>query len=335
MREAAAAGNSIQAAQAVTSLVRIGNWFVADEILAEAATQKPDEATAAEMARRLGPVLLVRMSRSDKLNQPALDFVAQLSEALAKENASPDRLRLAINELNSDKMDVRLNAMRVLLSGGEVSIRELVSAVVSDKTTTQRDELLRTMLQLGDGGVLALRQLAIYGETVERPRALASLARIDRKRFTPDLVSALHAANATNEELQTAIDAFARMNLSAPSLADSITYLSDELNRANEAARLALGDESLSVIWEIEADRKSVRSVETRTSIAAIRERADAAARLLRLDSVPSILVQDAFIADVSYRVSADPLWGSPEEVQALSDAYGATSTPAAASAKP
>ncbi len=333
LREAAAAGNGVLAAQAVTSLVRIGNWFAADEILAEASTQKPDEATAAEMARRLGPALLVRMSRSDKLNQPALDFVAQLSAALAKENASPDRLRLAINDLISEKTDVRLNAMRVLLSGGEASIRELVSAVVSDKTAAQRDELLRTMLQLGDGGVLALRQLAIYGGTDERPRALASLARIDRKRFTSDLVSALHATNSTDEERQTAINAFARMNLSAPSLADSITYLADELSRASDAARLALGDESLSVIWEIEADRKNVRHVETLASIAASRERADAASRLLRLDSVPSIFARDAFIADVSYRVSADPLWGSPEEVKALSDAYGATSTPSAASA--
>ncbi len=332
LREAASAGNSVQAAQAVTSLVRIGNWFAADEILAEAATQKPDEATAAEMARRLGPALLVRMSRSDKLNQSALDFVSQLSAALANENASPERLRLATEDLFSDQADVRLNAMRVLLSGGDASIRELVSAIVSDKTATQRDELLRTMLQLGDGGVLALRQLAIYGATDERPRALASLARIDRQRFTSDLVSALHAANSTDEERKIAFDAFARMNLSAPSHADSIIYLADELSRANEAARLAVGDETLSVIWEIDADRKTVRSVETRASIAASRERADLAARLLRLDSVPRILAQDALIADVSYRVSADPLWGSPEEVKALSDAYGATSAPAAAS---
>ncbi len=330
LRQRAATGNDMQIADALSGFAGIGNWQEVDQILTSAAAAKRDDSVAAEMARRIGSTLLLRMARNEQLSQPAKDFVADLSSQLAQSNVAPQRLREAIDDLDAATVDEQLAAIRTLLSGGDASTRELVMTIVSDNPSADVDSMLRTLLRLGDGGTKALRQIALYGAPAQRTKAVDALGRISPINFVADLVTAYHAADASEDERASAAGAMRRTGLAMPSRSDAIIYLSDELRRAGELAKYADGDDSVVEVWNLQPDRSSVQNVGTYPSLAASHARADAAARLRRLGELPETLEQSALVADLSYRVNVDPLWGDTSQVDAIRAAYGNSAQPSA-----
>ncbi len=323
LRLRAASMNELEVAEAVAAMARVGLWKEVDETLARAATRKQDDATAAAMARRIGPNLLMKISQAEEVNQPAKNLVRMLAEKLTADNSSPARLQQAINDLDDPSVDKQLGAIRVLLSGGNASIVALVQAIVADDPPSDRDTMLRTMLRLGDGGVMALRQLATYGNESVRSNALLAISRIDRERFAADLVAAFHAANATDEERQAAAVAFRKMALSVPSRNEAIEYLVDDLRRARELVDLTAGDDEIATVWSVSSDGENITSTETYVSIAAKHAAANSATRLRRLGELPQPMIIDALISDLSYRVTVDPLWGGEKQTQPIRELYG------------
>ena len=96
----------------------------------------------------------------------------QLAAAAVAQAESPERLRSAIDQLDSESADAQLAAARTLLGGGNAAVAELVAAAVSENPPAPRDDILRTIVELGPGGTRALRQLALYASPpIRGPRS--------------------------------------------------------------------------------------------------------------------------------------------------------------------
>ncbi len=184
---------SIPLADSIASLVRLERWSEVDRLLARTAGMNIDDVTLAEMFSHIGPTLFLQVKQRADLSGPAQAGMDKLRVAANKYAESAARLNRAIEGLGSSSSDDQLESARVLLSGGNAAVAALVAAAVVDQPTAKRDNILRTILALGGGGVDALRQLALYGTPEVRAAALSSLARISRRDHLVDLVTALHA----------------------------------------------------------------------------------------------------------------------------------------------
>ncbi len=157
---AARGGNDL--AESIGAFARIGEWELVDKWLAPVAAIN-DDAALAEMAHRIGTPLLLRISGRADLSSQSIEAARKLGAAARKQLESKDRLVAAISGL-AGSTDQRLAAMRVLLAGSDAAVAALVEATVSPEPPAPRDEILRTLASLGNGGRSALAQLALYGE---------------------------------------------------------------------------------------------------------------------------------------------------------------------------
>lgn len=313
-------------AVAISSMARTRRWADVDTLLQ--AVGERDTDVLASMAREIGPALLLRMKQNDQLGDSALDAIDRLEQATKQYAESGDRLRAAIDALDSPSVDKRLDAARVLLAGGNAAIAELVAAAVSESPTAPLDEILRVMLQLGPGGTDALQQLAIYGTPPVRQRSLQALARIDRKTFLTDLLTGMMAGDASQAEVDTATASLQSIGGKLPSLGSTITFFTDEFERAREAARLTDNNGQRATIWNVNEDRTGVTPQSTTTMIAAYRKAVDAAARLRRVGGLTTETLAAVLAADLAYRVMLDVDWGDQDQLAAISANYGDDLTP-------
>jgi CheY-like chemotaxis protein len=312
-----------QLAESIASLARINRWSEVDRLLQQLSARKLAAPQLAELYRFLGPTLYLRLKQHPELSDSAKAGLDQMSAAAISEAESPQRLQEAIAQLTAESVDARLAAARTLLSGGNAAIAQLVSAAVAEQTAVSRDEILRMLVPLGSGGRQALRQLALYGEPGVRPRALASLARIRRSAHLVDLVTALHALDASEPERE-----LARVNLSGmaggvPDLSTATQVLELDFADRRQAALLVDNDDQTTTLWELTEDRRSVRPQTASRISAAYREAVDAGARLRRVGSLSSQRASEVLMAEMAYRVLVDPDWGDAEQVGAIRDLYG------------
>jgi hypothetical protein len=320
--ERARRGN-LPLADAVHALARLGQWSDVNRLLTAVGGRQITVAEMAEMARRIGPAMFVKIEVNEDMSDAALAAATKLQEALKLESETPARLIRAIDELDAAEIDSRLAAARTLLAGGNASIEELVAATVSANPGAPRDDLLRTMLRLGDGGVRALRQLALYAGPDVRQRAVVALVRIDRPGATAELLTALHAADSTPQEVELAQSVFRQAGVTAPSRETSVDWLHRRLQELRSDASLTLNDSSVQAIWKIDDSRTRASYQSTRAILATYRDSVDMAARLLRLGSLPRAVERSVVLADLSYRLMVDPDWGDPEQIQAVREALG------------
>ncbi len=173
----------LQLADAISSLARTGQWSQVDQLLTQLSQRNVNPATMAEMQQRIGSSLFLRMKRQKELSDNARKALDQLAAAAVAQAESPERLRSAIDQLDSESADVKLAAARVLLGGGNAAVAELVAAAVSENPPAPRDDILRTMVQLGPGGTQALRQLALYASPANS-WASCRITRTDRPQST-------------------------------------------------------------------------------------------------------------------------------------------------------
>jgi CheY-like chemotaxis protein len=211
-------------------------------------------------------------------------------------------------------------------------VSELVAAAVSEKPPAARDDILRVMLELGEGGIQALRQLALYGTPPVRLRALQSLSRIDRRANMVELVTALHAADSSEAEVETARTRLQPMG-GIPSRESSLQILTLDLADKQNRATLTDNDDQTVTLWSAGPARDRAVYQSTLRILAAYRDVADAGARLRRVGGLSAATQGAVLVADMAYRVMVDPDWGDPEQVEAFRKTYGVSASGPALSA--
>ncbi|EMI21246.1 putative membrane or secreted protein [Rhodopirellula maiorica SM1] len=315
----------IQLAESVAALVRVGRWSEANTLLSEAASRKIDDAVLAAMAAKIEPALRLRMVRSEELEEPAREFVEKLSAAATANAQSETRLTAAIDQLDAASVDTRIGAIRTLLSGGNHAIKALVDSVVTASPPAASDDILRTMLRLGDGGIDALRQLALYGKPPERLAALKALVRINPKAATNELVTALLASDSTENEVDFAATQLQNASAGTIDSAAGIDFLARRLQRFRETARTVDNDFQTRILWSVNQDRKSINFREVQAMLAAYRDAADAASRLRRIGTLSRHVANEVLAAELSYRVILDPDWGDEKQLETFSSDFATT----------
>jgi hypothetical protein len=322
----------LQLANAIASFARLGRWSEVNRLLARLAGKNIDSKTLAEMSQRLGPALFLQIKQREELGGPARAGLEKLAEAAVAQAESPERLRSAINDLGSQSIDKRLAAARLLLGGGNFAVSELVAAAVSENSPAPGDDVLRTLLEFGNSAIQALRQLALYGTPPVRHRALQSLARIDRQASTVELVTALHAADSSEAEIETARTNLQRMD-GIPSRASSLQILTLDFADKQNRALLTDNDDQTMTLWSVNPQRNRVTHQTTIRMLGAYRDVADAAARLRRVGGLSPATEGATLAADMAYRIMVDPDWGDPEQIEAIHNAYGVSASGPALSA--
>lgn len=315
--EQAGRGN-LPLAKSIHSLARIKRWSQADQLLSRIKGQTIPPAEAARMASIIGADQFLNMRQQAEIGDDARAALDKLAAAWNAQSESPERLRNAIARLISPSDDDRAAAARVVQRGGNVAIAELVAAAVATDNANDRDQYLRSLVRFGNGGMRALRQLALYGADEVRGKAITSLARIDRDGFVADLVTSLHAADATPGERAAATRALSAVAFAPPSRVDAIELLHEELRREMGAAQSADQNEQTVVTWNVGEDKKTVAPQTTSAILAAYRDAADAARRLTRLAARSPAIDRDVMAASLAYRVMIDPDWGDDEQVDAV-----------------
>ncbi len=326
-----AARGDLQLADAIASLVRLERWPDVDRLLSRTAGKNIDDTMLAEMFGRIGPTLYLRVKQRSDLSGPAQAGMDKLRVAASKYAESEVRLNRAIEQLGSDSTDAQLEGTRTLLSGGDAAVEALVAAAVLDQPAAKRDNILRTLLALGGGGVDALGQLALYGTPEVRAGALASLARISRRDHMVELVTALHAADASPAEREVASTQLQRIN-GLPSRQATLEALAFDLRAKHEVARQIENDGQITTLWSVNTDRNGATHQPALTLHAVYRELYDAAARLQRVGGLSPDLRVATLAAAMGYQLLIDPDWGDAAQIQPIRDQYGDLTTGSALS---
>ncbi len=313
----------LQLADAISSLARTGRWSQVDQLLTQLSQKNVNPATLAEMQQRIGSSLFLRMKQHKELSDNARKALDQLAAAAVAQAESPERLRSAIDQLDGDTADAQLAAARTLLGGGNAAVAELVAAAVSENPAAPRDDILRTLVQLGPGGTQALRQLALYAAPPIRGRAVASLAQIDRKSHIADLLTALHAPDSSEDEVATATAQLHRISGGVPNRQSALEYLVIDFHNKQDKAHLIDNDDEMIAMWTVNDDRSGVTFLPSRKMIAAYRDVVDAGSRLRRFGGLPPDVNSEVLSADMAYRIIIDLDWGDPDQIKAILDAYG------------
>ncbi|QDT09858.1 hypothetical protein [Planctomycetes bacterium K23_9] len=307
---------------ALNAFTRINRWSDADRWLQNGVSGVNDPAELAGIAKQIGADNLLRLATSDQISADAKKMVEKLGQAAQKFAESKSRLAQAIDGLDADSVDQRLESARRLLTGGNAAVAALVAAAVSESPTAPREEILRAMLKISESGRQAIEQLAIYGQGSVRARATGALTRIDRKSALPDLLTALYGADSTPEE-----KSFAQVNLppltqTLPTLPEAKGVLFTELNRQRRRAQDIENGFDTVTLWSIGADRKSVNFQSVRTVIGAYRGAVDAASRLRRVGGLSRGMLDAVLASQMGYRVMIDPDWGTVEQMESIDASF-------------
>ncbi len=309
-------------ADAIASLVRLERWGEVDRLLARTAGMNISDERLAEMFQRIGPTVFLRVKQRSDLSGSAQAGMDKLREAAMKVSQSEDRLKAAIEQLGSPSTDQQLEGTRTLLAGGDAAIAALVDAAVTEQPAEKRDHILRTLVALGGGGVDGLEQLALYGTSQTRGRALASLARISPQAYLVDLVSAFHAADATDAERKTAADGLTRLG-EWPTREAAVAALAFDLRKKHDTAKRIENDGQTMTLWSVNEQRTGVTHKPVLVIHAAYRDLYDAAARLRRLGNLSPELDTATLAVTMGYNLMLDPDWGDPDQIQPIRESYG------------
>ena len=325
--ESRAARGGTDRAEAIRMLARLGAWPQVDRWLSQI-TGVTEEAELAETARLIGNDMLLRISLRSEISDASRAAIKQLSAATKKFDQTPDRLRQAIDQLATGGTDEVLAANRVLMSGGEASVQELVAAIVGGLSGKQPSRVLALLQALGDGGARALEQLSLYGNESARAASLQALSQLDPDLALDSLVCAGFAADATAEE-----SGVARQSGVIPAdfePLDAIATLADRLDSLRKIADRTSNDSTPATLWSVAEDRSGVQYNRTTAIFQSYRDAYDAAQRLRRIGGLPPAVQRNALAADLSYRLMVDPDWGDASQLDEIRAAYPALTQPQA-----
>jgi CheY-like chemotaxis protein len=301
-------GNNTQLAGSIRDALRLKLDTFASQFLVTLAGRNVEAQESAAIAREISADRLLRVVIEPQFPDPAKKMATDLLAALQAYDEDPARLLPAIEKLKSDSADERLPAMRTVLAGGLESIALLSVAVAKEPNPTTRDELLRVMLRLGEGGRTALKQLAIYGDDSLRAGALAALIRLGGDDLLALTLAALHDPNSTDAEIATAEKWLLRRYKARPSKAEAETYLVGRLQEIRDAVPRTSLEPNTAVLWTIGPDRASVVHTNVDSLNAPWRGVIDHARLIHRLGELSDEARLSAMGADLAYRYQLDPL---------------------------
>ncbi len=314
-----------QMGDAIASLARIGRWAQVNRLLEGLDNQTPNAGSLVEIQKRIEPAEFLEMKLSEQLSDKSRSALDKIAAAAARQRQSPKRLRMAISQLDDESTDRRLSAARTLIEGDNASIVALVEAAVATEPPALRTTILRAMLRQGSGGVAALKQLALYGKSAVRSGAIESLALIDAQANVIDLMTSLHAEQATPTEREVASRHLRSLSVRFLDREFAIARLVADLEEQQNLASKIDNDDQVLTFWSAASDQKTVQFAKTRAIYVAYRNAADAAARLRRVGAFAPSIVTKSLVADLGYRVMIDPDWGEPQQVAAVLATYGRT----------
>lgn len=325
LRRYAASASHQNLALAIRQAARVRRWEEVDTFLTGLAQRQLGPAELTEVARVIGRPLLSRMRNSGTLGEESLAQVDVLREALRARDVDRERLRRLIPQIASSSVDERLAAYRGLLAGGNAAIAELVAAASQpqDEAPVSRRQIVDVLERMGPEVAKALQHTALYADRQWRAGALDTLARLDREAALGDLVTALHAADATAQERAVAREHLRLEFPSLPPRTEAAAYLREMLRRANHNIVRAADNEQTETIWNIDEDGESLTFTTTTNRLALSREAVDEANRLRRLGVIPSESQAAALMADLGYRWQVNPLFGSQEDAEEVIQAWG------------
>ena len=309
-------------AEAISALARLKRWNEVNSLLGRVAGSNASAETLAEMANLIGARLFVAIKNEPTVKDAARAGIDKLIKAEKDEAESPDRLRKAIANLDSKTTDRSLAATRTLLRGGQAAIIELVAAAVQTPPPADRDQILRTMLELGPGGASGLQQLALYGTPEVRTEALKSLARIERSKYVVDFLTAAFSEDSNDEERAVARENIIALEGSLPTRASGRELLLINFRQKEDAAELTKNDDMTAVVWSVDQARTGVSHLQTQRILAAYRDVADAASRLRRVGGLTLNDTSDILAAEIGYRMMIDPDWGDAGQVSEAKQHY-------------
>ncbi len=313
-------GDNAMLATSIGDALRLKLDGLANGFLASMAKRKIADAELAQLAQRIGTDQLLRVSLQDQFAAEAKTQANVLVDALRRVNQDPKRIASLIPKLLSANVDERLGAIRGVLAGGSESISPLSVAAAKATAAAERDELLRVLLRLGDGGPAAIKQLAIYGDDSLRGGALQSLVRLGEKSARPVLVAAAFDKLATANERQFANQWLAEHYSPPPTSSDAEAYLRDRLATKRRDAKLITDPDTATELWTIADDGSSVMHTTVSTINAVGRGIIDEARLLRRLGELSNEGRNAGLAAELAYRYLLDPLAvnDSKAEVESL-----------------
>ncbi|MGV3482959.1 MAG: hypothetical protein ACO1RT_00930 [Planctomycetaceae bacterium] len=301
-------GDNRMLATSISDALRLKLDDFASQFLASLAARKPAPEELASLAQQISPDRLLRVVVEPQFSEPAKSQATAMLEALRSVNQSAERLSAAIQDLKSASVDARLAAMRAILAGGYESIGLLSVAAAKESDPRHRDELLKVMLRLGEGGSSAVSQLAIYGDDSIRTGAIAALIRLSSDLARPVAAAAAHDPVATAAEKATAQNWLIRRYRAVPSREDTERYLMDRLALQRESLSRMMDDEATTVLWTIGDDRVSVVHATVSQVDAAWRQAVDLARLLRRVEPLSAEAMQTGVATELAYRYRLDPL---------------------------
>ena len=313
---------NVELAESIAALARLKQWPEVNALLTRVTGTGASDAVLAEMAEKIGSRNFIAISAEPTLSEAAKSGLAMLTKASRTTTEEPARLRAAIADLDAKTTDKSLAATRILLAGGEASIVELVAAAVKTPAPLNRDQILRTMLELGSGGEKAIQQLALYGTNEIRTGALECLARINRSGYTIDFLTAALAQDSSAEERSIGRQNLIALEGGVPSEASGRELLLINFRKAETEAESTKNDESQMVLWSVNESRTGVTHQPTQKIFGVYRDVADAAAQLRRLGGLSLDDASDILAAEIGYRLMLDPDWGDPAQVKSVKSQY-------------
>ena len=308
---------NLELAESIAALARLKQWPEVNALLTRVVGSGASDAVLTQMAEEIGSRNFIAISAEPTLSDAAKSGLAMLTKASRTTTEEPKRLQAAIADLDAKTTDKSLAATRVLLAGGQASIVELVSAAVKTPAPSNRDQILRTMLELGSGGEKALQQLALYGTNEIRPAALECLARINRSRYAIDFLTAALAQDSSAEERSVGRQNLLKLEGAVPSEASGRELLLLNFTQKETAAELTKNDDLQTVLWSLNEARTGVTHQPTQQILGVYRDVADAASRLRRLGGLSQNGASDILAAEIGYRLMLDPDWGDDAQVKA------------------
>lgn len=301
-------GNNSQLAMSIRDALRLKLDDFANQFLATLASRNANAQETAILARDISPDRLLRVVIEPQFTAAAKTQANAMLAALKAFDEDPARLLPAIEKLKLSSPDERLPAMRIVLAGGNESIGLLSVAIAKESNASHRDEMLRLMLRLGDGGRSALKQLAIYGDDSLRAGAIESLSRLGGDDLMSMMLAAVHDPNSTEAERQFAEKWLQRRYKNVPTRDEAETYLVNRMADMREALKNSSEDTGTFELWTISANRSSVQHTTVDAANVRWRELIDHARLIHRLGELSAEATARALGADLAYRYQLDPL---------------------------
>ena len=187
---------------------------------------KLDEEAWADLVEKFGSALFLRLAFIGDL-QPEGRQISDVAMNVADRRArDPARLARLIDQLQDPSPAVRRGAMVRLVSGREVAIQALTSALVDPARQTQRAAIRTALIQFGREAPGPLIALVRSSQPVAQVEAIHTIAELGQSALAIDLLAPALVNTSTPEVQAAARDALVNLIGRVPERDEAVAALS-------------------------------------------------------------------------------------------------------------